>query len=208
MMKKLTARQQRVLDLTRDYIADKGYPPTLRELADGLGVGVTRGVVKHLEALERKGYLKRSPGASRGIELASRTAPQARDAALVPVLGRVPAGPMELAVEEYDDSLVLDQSVAGEGTFLLRVTGDSMSGDHITIGDLVLVKKQETAESGDLVVAMVEDEATVKRLRKTRGRVILEPSNPDYLPMEFDSNSPDLSIIGKVKAVVRLLDRV
>jgi repressor LexA len=208
MMKKLTARQQRVLDLTRDYIADKGYPPTLRELADGLGVGVTRGVVKHLEALERKGYLKRSPGASRGIELASRTAPQARDAALVPVLGRVPAGPMELAVEEYDDSLVLDQSVAGEGTFLLRVTGDSMSGDHITIGDLVLVKKQETAESGDLVVAMVEDEATVKRLRMTRGRIILEPSNPDYLPMEFDSNSPDLSIIGKVKAVVRLLDRV
>lgn len=205
-MEKLTARQSEVLTLVREFIERHGFPPTLRELADGLGVRMTRGVVKHLEALERKGRLRRRAGSSRGIELLHGR-PDQRPVRAVPVLGKVPAGPPDLAVEEMHGSLALDASVAGDATFLLRVSGDSMSGDHIASGDMVLVRKQDTAESGDLVVAMVDGEATVKRLRRSRDRVVLEPSNPDYPPLVLDEGSGEFSIVGRVKAVIRLLDR-
>jgi repressor LexA len=111
---------------------------------------------------------------------------------------------MDLAVENEEDILILDPSIAGEGTFLLKVTGDSMKGDHILPGDMVLVKKQETAGEGDIVVVLIGEEATLKRFKRTGDKITLIPSNPDHKPVVLDSKGSNIKIAGKVKAVVRI----
>ena len=209
-MKPLTHRQQQVLDYIRDHISIDGYPPTLREIAGHLDVSGPRAAVKHLEALERKGHIKRSPGSSRTIVIQ----PQEKgiypfghsDFAVsreIPVLGTVPAGPLDMAIQEEENTLILDPSIAEEGTFLLKVKGDSMTGDHILPGDMILVKKQETADEGDLVVILVGEEVTLKRFKKDGNTITLIPSNPDHQPVVIDGKSEEIRIVGKLKAVIR-----
>ena len=212
-MKPLTDRQQQVLNYILEHISGNGYPPTLREIAGHFHLSGPRAAVKHLNALQRKGHIRRNTGTSRGIEVLhskpSSLQPEQTTGPgrLVPVLGTVPAGPLDLAVQENENTLLLDPSIAGEGTFLLQVKGNSMTGDHILPGDMVLVRKQATADDGDLVVALIDEEATLKRFRRDGSKITLLPSNPDYEPMIFDGTSDAISIAGKVKAVIRITDR-
>jgi repressor LexA len=212
-MKLLTDRQQQVLDYILEHISGNGYPPTLREIAGHFHLSGPRAAVKHLDALQSKGHIRRNTGTSRGIEVLHRkpSPPQPEQTTgsgiLVPVLGTVPAGPLDLAVQENGDSLLLDSSLASEETFLLQVKGNSMTGDHILPGDMVLVRKQDTADDGDLVVALIDEEATLKRFSRNGNKITLLPSNPDYQPMIFDGTSHAIRIAGKVKAVIRITDR-
>jgi len=194
-----------VLGFLREFSTTRGYPPTVRELAGHLGLTSPRGAAKHLASLEEKGWIKRKPGLSRGIELSGGSAfPHTS----VPILGTVPAGPLDLAVEDVEGELVLDPSIAGEDTFLLRVKGNSMIGDHIAPEDLALVRRQETAEDGDIVVAMVGDEATLKRFKKARRNSPprLEPSNPEFNPIVLKPGGSEARIIGKVQGIIRLMN--
>jgi repressor LexA len=209
MKEELTTRQREVLDTIIQYRDDRGYPPTVRELARILGVSSPRGATKHLEVLERKGWIRRTPGVSRGIEVMQPPLPSPADKSSstdLPILGTVPAGPLDLAVEDMEGVLAVDTTVGKKGDFLLRVRGESMIGDHIKPGDLALIRPQVTAQNGDLVVALVDDEATMKRYRRTKNTVVLEPSNPSYTPIEITKDKRDMRIIGKVKAVIRLMD--
>ena len=204
MKKILTARQKEVLIFLKDFTADTGYPPTVRELADHFDMASPRGADKHLEALQSKGWITRTQGLSRGIGFIDTLPPAG---AIVPIMGTVPAGPLDLAVEDAEESLILDPSLAGEDTFLLRVRGTSMIGDHIAPGDLVLVRKQQTAEDGDIVIAMIDEEATLKRFRSGRSGSPprLVPSNPEYKAIILEERSGSVRITGKVQAVIRLM---
>ena len=200
-MENLTERQQRVFKYIQNHFGKHGYPPTIREIASYLGVKWNHGIERHLNALEKKGYIKRAPDKSRGIRLSYRST-----GTEVPIVGRITAGKPILAVENIEDRIVLDPAfVRGESNFLLMVEGMSMKDAGILDGDLVLVRHQAVAEPGDIVAALINDEeATVKRFRQNGEQIILEPENPDYEPIVSDSSS--IKIIGKVSAVLRLLD--
>ncbi len=194
----LPPRQAQVLSLIRESIEDKGYPPSLRELAAGLKVSGTRAIEKHVQALERKG-LRRRRGGARSIELLGRPSGGRR----VPIVGRVAAGVPILAEENREGELTLDPSIARwDDCYLLRVKGDSMTGAAILDGDLVLVRPQAAAHNGEIVVAMLEGEATVKRLKRERERVWLLPENPAFSRMEL-RNDESSGILGKVVGVIR-----
>lgn len=186
----------------------EGEPPTLREIQAALGFRSVESARTHLEALVGEGKLERRAGKARGLQLPARSV--VAPPALVPLLGQVQAGDLTAAIEEREG--VLPVQVRGSGAasndlFALRVRGESMIGAGILPGDLVIVRRQETAESGDLVVALVEDEATVKRLRvhstADGHRAVLEPANPEFSPIEVPV--ADLVILGKVLEVRRYL---
>lgn len=199
-MEELTKRQERVLRFIQTHCKKYGYPPTIREIGNHIGAKWSHGVERHLQALEQKGHITRVREKSRGIRLSfTRTGIE------VPILGRITAGKPILAVENVEEKIVVDPSfVKGDGSFLLMVEGFSMKDAGILDGDLVLVRQQSTAESGDIVAALIDDEATVKRFRLNGDQVVLEPENPDFEPIYSDSAS--IKIIGKVLAVLRLLD--
>jgi len=212
-LKPLTHRQQQVLDYIQNHIFDIGYPPTLREIAGHFDLSGPRAAVKHLDALQRKGHIRRNHGSSRGIEILSQgnstriySQDDTGERRVVSILGTVPAGPLDLAVQEEGNTLILDPSIADEGTFLLRVKGDSMTGDHILPGDMVLIKKQETAMEGDLVVVLIGEEATLKRFKRDEEKITLLPSNPDHQAVVIDDTSEEIRIVGKIKAVIRIID--
>lgn len=198
MANSLTERQQAVLAFLQKYIARQGYPPSEREIARGLGTKWTRGVQLHLAALEEKGFIRRGEGA-RAIEL---TGP-AQERGL-PILGRVAAGKPILAEENRAGMLPLDKSrPPWKDAFLLKVKGDSMKDAGILEGDHVLVQPRSDADSGEIVVAMVEGEATVKRLVKTEKKIHLKPENPTYPTIPVGSGD-EIKILGKVIGVFRL----
>jgi len=200
-LRPLTARQQEIYEFIRDEITDGGAPPTIREIGERFGITSTNGVRAVLTALERKGYIVRSRLRSRGIELAQEVRPEIR---VVPLVGRVAAGIPVMAVENIDDHLALDKSLLPAGDmFTLRVQGESMRDAGIADGDLVFVRKQETARAGDMVVAVIGDEATVKWYRPKGNKVILEPDNPDFAPIEVSARSPEFRIAGKVVGMLR-----
>ncbi|MBP9855556.1 MAG: transcriptional repressor LexA [Candidatus Omnitrophica bacterium] len=192
---KLTEKQKNVLKYIYQSIRQKRLPPTIREIAKEFDFSSTGTVRDYLKALVTKGYIKITANKSRAIELIS-------DALFsVPILGKVQAGLPALAVEEIEGYLNLDNLMfSDESTFALRVRGDSMIDAGIMPDDLVLVRKQSMAQTGETVVALVKDEATVKYLGKKQGRYFLEPANPRYQPILVDE---DISIIGKVISVVR-----
>ena len=199
----LTSRQQAILDWLRDEIDRRGLPPTIREIGEAFGIRSTKGVEDHLAALERKGSIRRERGKSRAIEICAR--PDLRGARLVPLLGRIAAGTPVLAVENRSDEFVLDESLVGAGeTFLLRVQGDSMKDASILDGDLVVVRAQDEARTGDIVAARLGEEATVKRLDRSGGIIRLLPENEAYEPILPDP-SEDFQILGKVVGVYRRL---
>ncbi|GJM44145.1 MAG: LexA repressor [Gemmatimonadota bacterium] len=197
----LTTRQAEILDHLRDEIDEKGRPPTIREIGEAFGIRSTKGVEDHLAALERKGFIKREKGKSRAIEVSDR--PDLRGARLVPLLGDIAAGAPILAVENHAGSFILDESIVGNGeTFLLRVQGDSMQDASILDGDLVVVRVQSTARSGEIVAARLGEEATVKRLHRSGDQITLLPENDAYEPIVVDPHD-DFHILGRVVSIIR-----
>jgi repressor LexA len=200
-MRDLTQREKRVLQFIVERTRERGAPPTIREIGEAFRISSTNGVRYYLTALERKGYIHRNRRLSRGIELVG--GPQAAE---VKVVGRVAAGQPILAEENVEDTLLLDRSVVRDGSvFALAVRGDSMVGAGILPGDRILVRQQRTADPGDIVVALLGDEATVKRFRPETGRVVLEAENPAYAPIVVDDTSENpFSLVGKVIGVLRV----
>jgi repressor LexA len=205
-MRQLTRRQQEILAFIKTFSSQEGVPPTVREIGARFKV-TPRAAFDHLAALERKGALERrsTPGrASRSLVLRERS--RTPDTVEVPILGRVAAGLPLLAEENREGSLPVGASALpgrGEDLFLLRVRGDSMIEAHIVEGDLVLVRRQDSAQDGDIVVALVNDEATVKRFRPRGDRVVLKPEHPTMAPIVVSASTGDLKILGKVVGLLR-----
>ena len=206
MENELTRRQKEVLDFLKDFVMGRGFPPTLREIASHLGVKGPKGPQKALRILERKGYLRRVPGGSRALEIIGGSPGHAGDVLSVPIVGRVRAGEPILAVENVEGYIRLDRSLlSSENVFLLRVQGDSMVDAHIQDGDFALVKPQPNAENGEIVVALIEDEATIKRIFKKRDLIRLEPANPAMEPIVVKKGERRVKIVGKVVGIFRKL---
>ncbi|RTL63247.1 MAG: transcriptional repressor LexA [Pseudonocardiaceae bacterium] len=213
----LTPRQRKVLEVIRDWVDRFGYPPSVREIGDAVGLTSTSSVHHQLRTLERKGYLRRDPNRTRAVDVRSpedigdenaeaRTDAAERDEhpapAYVPLLGNIAAGGPILAEQAVESVFPLPREIVGEGTlFLLNVRGDSMVEAAITDGDWVVVRQQPVAEQGEIVAAMIDGEATVKTFRRRDGHVWLMPANPAYDPIPGD----DASILGRVVAVLRRL---
>ena len=201
-MEELTFQQARVLEVICEYIREKGYPPSVRELGERLGLKSTATVHSHLRTLERKGYLERTAQKSRAFNVVEGIEDDSYpQSVMVPIVGTVRAGVPILAVENIDEFVPLPRSLLNnENVFMLRVQGDSMIGAGIFDGDLVLVKQQESAENGDIVVALLDDEATVKTFYKDEDSITLRPENPDYEPIV----SGNVHILGKVVGFIGL----
>jgi len=213
-MQGLTARQEQTLDFIRKSIEERGYPPTLREIGEYMGIRSTNGVNDHLRALERKGYLRREDMKSRALKLVSDSESSVPvkvpddDLVEVRVLGRVAAGLPLLAEENVIDTVRVDRMLVrgGREVFGLRVTGDSMIEAGIMSGDYIFVKKQSTAERGDIVVALIGDEATVKHFYPERDYVRFQPANSQMAPILVRaSDFKSTMLLGKVVGVYRRL---
>jgi repressor LexA len=200
-MKGLTLKQQRVLDVIRQAMRHTGQPPTVREIGREIGVQSSCTVQRHLDALERKGFISRNRYKYRSIELTDSPIPPFVRAVNVPILGHIAAGVPILAEQHIEDTFPLPMDVVKEGddVFMLRVRGDSMIDAGIFDGDLVAVRQQNVANNGEIVAAMIEDEATVKRFYKDGRKVKLVAENPAYAPIITDS----CHILGKVILSVR-----
>ena len=224
----LTVRQRRVLEVIRNSVDRRGYPPSLREIGEWVGLTSPSSVAHQLAALERKGYIRRDPNRPRAMEIVSPDAdPQARgyrsgdsraseilegvydetgsgdarpEPSYVPLVGRIAAGGPILAEEVVEDVFPLPRQLVGEGSlFLLKVVGDSMVDAAICDGDWVVVRQQNVADNGDIVAAMIDGEATVKTFKRTRGQVWLMPHNPAFDPIPGN----DAAVLGKVVTVIR-----
>jgi len=208
----LTRRQQAILDVIRDSVERRGYPPSIREICESAGLASTSSVAHQLSMLERKGYLRRDPNRPRAVDVRGAddvTPVVATDVAgsdalpeptFVPVLGRIAAGGPILAEEAVEDVFPLPRELVGEGSlFLLKVVGDSMVDAAICDGDWVVVRQQNVADNGDIVAAMIDGEATVKTFKRTRGQVWLMPHNPAFDPIPGN----DAAVLGKVVTVIR-----
>lgn len=201
MVAPLTTTQQKVLKFVQAFVARHRFAPTAAEIAGHFGIAVKNGFY-YLELLERKGYIRRWPRSPRRIEFVGEVLP--RTPVRVPVLGRVPAGNPREAIEEVEGELFLDPGLVGEGEiFSLRVKGDSMVDAHICDGDYVLVRAQAHADTGEIVVAVIDGEATVKRLNLHQGKIRLEAANPSYPPIVAPAGSRPFRIAGKVVGVYR-----
>lgn len=198
----LTERQQQVLAYIEQMVAQRGYPPSVREIGEAIGLASPSSVHAHLNSLVEAGAIRRDPAKPRAIEVMASPAQGDRGIRQVPILGRIAAGTPILAAEHVDEYLALPEDLVGDGpVFLLEVKGDSMVDAGIHEGDLVAVRKQPDARDGEIVAALIDgEEASVKRLRRRDGKVILESANPAYQPMEF---SEGVELIGKVVSVFR-----
>jgi repressor LexA len=219
----LTDRQRRVLEVIRASVSERGYPPSIREIGDAVGLTSTSSVAHQLRTLERKGFLRRDPNRPRavdvrglegavaaadteaGFEQAAAAGADTADSQLpkptfVPVLGRIAAGGPILAEEAVEDVFPLPRELVGEGSlFLLKVVGESMVEASICDGDWVVVRQQSVADNGDIVAAMIDGEATVKTFKRTKNEVWLMPHNPLFEPIPGN----DATILGKVVTVIR-----
>ena len=202
MAKGLTPRQKNILQYLLDYVEREGYPPSIREIGKDFNITSLRGVTVHLDALEKKGYISRS-NTPRSIKVVHRDYQSSSRAAMLPLIGSIAAGTPILAEEHVEDLIAVPSEMVRniESAFLLRVKGDSMTGEGIMPRDLVVIKPQSTANHGDLVAALLGDEATVKRLSLGKDGIKLMPSNPAYSPIEVKQE--DARIIGKVVGLIR-----
>lgn len=201
-MQKLTGRQQQVLEGIHTISQQKGYPPTVREIGELLGLRSSCTVQRHLEALERKGYLRRDRTKARSIEILQADNPTLKPVpmVIVPIVGTVAAGQPLLATENIEDVFPLPRDIVkDEQCFILHVQGDSMIEAGIFNGDLVVVRQQPYADEGEIVVALIGEEATVKYLRRRRGHVYLDPANATMEPILAD----EVQIVGKVLMSIR-----
>jgi len=209
----LTERQRTILDVIRASVTTRGYPPSIREIGDAVGLTSTSSVAHQLRTLEKKGYLRRDPNRPRAVDV--RGADDATGATIttdvtgsdalpeptfVPVLGRIAAGGPILAEEAVEDVFPLPRELVGEGSlFLLKVVGESMIDAAICDGDWVVVRQQNVADNGDIVAAMIDGEATVKTFKRAKGQVWLMPHNPAFDPIPGN----DAVVLGKVVTVIR-----
>lgn len=201
-MKQLTDRQKQILHAIHDMQRATGYPPTVREIGQAVGLSSSCTVQKHLNALEKKGFIRRNPTRSRTIEILESPDPgiAIHHTVEVPLVGHIAAGQPLLAQEAIEDSFALPRELVGEGQlFMLRVQGDSMIESGIHNGDFVVVRQQPTATNGEIVVAMIGEEATVKTFYKEKDRVRLQPENSAMAPIY----AHDVSILGKVVMSIR-----
>ncbi len=206
MAKDLTARQREIFEFIKGMIRTKGRPPSIREIGERFAIRSTNGVRAVLEALERKGFIRRDRYTSRGIELLKEADEVVSSGRLREVywVGRVAAGTPVWAEENIEGSFLIDREfVPGEEVFSLKVQGDSMIDAGIFDGDYVLVKKQPNADPGDMVVAQIGDEATVKKFFPEKRRIRLEPANTNYGPIIVERDTPGFSIAGKVIGLLR-----
>jgi repressor LexA len=225
--KELTSTQDKILKFLRNFLLEKGFPPTLREIASHFGLKGPKGPQKTLNILERKGYVRKTPGGSRAIEILKPKIGRFRTAMVqgkrsglpyetgfvrrgnvltvsLPIVGRVTAGTPILAVENIEGYINFDRNlVSSEDVFLLRVKGDSMIDAHIQDGDFALVKPQKDAENGEIIVALIDDEATIKRIFKKRDLIHLEPANPTMEPIVIKKGEKKVTIVGKVIGIFR-----
>jgi len=215
----LTRRQQAILDVIRDSVERRGYPPSIREICESAGLASTSSVAHQLQMLERKGFLRRDPNRPRAVDVrtspdddaerpkaarralaVAEDAPRGDTPVFVPVVGRIAAGGPILAEQLIEDMYPLPKSLVGDGSlFMLKVVGESMIDAAIADGDWVVVRQQPNAENGEIVAAMIEGEATVKTFRKRDGHVWLLPHNAAFSPI----NGDDATILGKVVTVLR-----
>jgi repressor LexA len=215
MKNKLTDRQEDILIFIQQFTKENGYPPTLREIGKHFQISSTFGVKRHLEALVKKGHINIESNASRGISMIRKNQDELPETYFndesiflkIPVIGRVAAGLPITAIENMEGSLVVDPAFLkrAEDAFALRVKGDSMINVGINDGDLVIVSPNEQARNGDIVVAMLNDEATVKRFELVDKKIKLIAENSAYSPIEIKSED-EFKLIGKVKGVVRWLN--
>lgn len=198
-MTQLTARNIQVLEFIKEYIGARGFAPSIREIAAHLGVSGTHGVVKHLDTLEREGHIRRMRGSSRGLSLTGSFSRVS-----IPIVGTVRAGTPQPAIEEIEGYFSIDDPhFLWGGTFCLRVKGDSMIDAHIQEGDLALVHPQPTAENRDIVVVLIDGEATIKRFFRERTHIRLQPENPNIEPIRFRPGDGEVVIVGKVIGIFR-----
>jgi repressor LexA len=207
MTRGLTDKQQKILVFLEEYVNDKGYPPSIREIGNAFNISSLRGVTVHLDALERKGMIKRA-NTSRSITIIGKTGATspARNVSFVPLVGTIAAGVPITATQNVEGHVPVPQELVHnvQGAFALRVQGDSMIGAHIMPRDLVVIKPQMNANNGDLVAVLLGDEATVKHIHFTDDGVKLIASNPAYEPIEV--RREDSRIIGKVIGLIRNYD--
>ena len=213
MNRPISERQHAILDFIRQHILDRGYPPTVREIGEAVRLSSSSTVHAHLKALEERGLIQRDAVLTRAIKLTEDIAPASVSAPLpaprysepgflsLPIVGAVAAGNPILAVEDIEGHFPLPEGFMSGDGFMLRVRGDSMIEDGIFTGDLIVVRKQHNAENGETVVAMMDGEATCKRLYREKDRVRLQPANSSMAP--FYVEAPE--ILGKVVGVVRRL---
>jgi repressor LexA len=203
--KPTTERQQSILDVIHAYTHERGYPPSVREIGERVGLSSSSTIHAHLKALERRGLISRDPTKPRALrsEAPGSAFGSGPDTVVMPIVGKVAAGTPITAAENREGEFVLPASFVPRGSeaFMLRVQGDSMIDAAILDGDLIMVRPQKNADNGEIVVAMLEGEATVKRFFKERDRVRLQPENPTMAPIY----ASDVEIIGRVEAVVRRL---
>ena len=210
----LTERQRTILNVIRESVTSRGYPPSIREIGDAVGLTSTSSVAHQLRTLERKGYLRRDPNRPRAVDVRGAdgaAATVSTDVAgsdalpepmFVPVLGRIAAGGPILAEEAVEDVFPLPRELVGDGSlFLLRVVGESMIDAAICDGDWVVVRQQSVADNGDIVAAMIDGEATVKTFKRNGDQVWLMPRNPSFEPIPGN----EAAILGKVVTVIRKL---
>ncbi len=194
-MKKITAKQQRILEYIAEYTQERGYPPSVRDICAGVGLSSPSTVHMHIKSLREMGCLEKDDRKGRALTIKGMSGPVAR----IPILGQVTAGLPILAVEQIEGYLPVDITGGAGDHFGLRIKGESMIGAGILNGDIIVVRKQETAQSGQIVVALLEDEATCKRLRREHGEIWLMPENPEFEPID----GSECTIIGVVVAVYR-----
>lgn len=200
-MKELTKRQRAILEFVTERILHDGAPPTIREIGERFDISSTNGVRQHIDALIRKGFLVKDQYLARGLRLARSLGEGFKR---LPLVGSVPAGMPIDAIENIETEIAVDQTFLPKGeSFTLRVTGDSMKNAGILDGDLVVVRKQQVARRGDIVVAIIGDEATVKRYVPDGNQIRLEPENDDYEPIIVNKRSSEFRISGKVVGLLR-----
>ena len=210
----LTPRQRKVLEVIRSAVAERGYPPSVREIGEAVGLTSTSSVAHQLRTLQEKGFLRKDPNRPRALDVRvpEREGPREPqldettgvnlrpDAVYVPVVGRIAAGGPVLAEEAVEDVFPMPRELVGDGTlFMLRVTGESMLDAGICDGDWVVVRQQQVAEKGEIVAAMIDGEATVKTYAKRNGKVWLLPQNPAFSPID----GTEAQILGRVVTVLR-----
>lgn len=206
MARELTVRQKRVLEFIKGFIRGHGYPPTVRDIGRHFGLQ-PRAIFDHLQALERKGYIERRSSGARALVLKDhqKGRPGHEEVIELPILGRVAAGGPLLASENIEGTFPLPLDWVKGEAFLLRVKGESMVGAHILDGDYALVRSQPSAENGDIVVALIGEEAVVKRFYREGERLLLKPENPSMEPLVVKEGDENLQVLGKVIGVFRRL---
>ena len=203
----LTDRQQAILDFINGYVHDNAFPPSVREIGRHFGIYPAT-VQDHISALERKGHLHKKRFQSRTLSVPASSRPASSIEGGIPIVGRVAAGLPLLAQENIEDMIQLPKDWAPAGAFLLKVQGNSMEGAHILDGDYVLVHPQQTAANGEIVVALIGDEATVKRFYRTAQGITLKAENPKYQPIEIErSEAATFKVLGRVMGVLRVMKK-